>query len=246
MEEVERSAASVEEALEAALGELGISEQEADVEIVQEPRGGFLGRGTPAIVRVRKVTDRAASAADIEEQSEMARELLVGLLELMGLDADIEVNETDGETYVEVWGTDSDEDDMGLLIGRHGRGLESLQEIVRAHIQRQTMSRCFVHVDVEDYRKRRTDMISQRARQAARKVKKTGRPETMEPMTPYERKIVHDAVADLGGLETQSEGEEPRRRVVIRRAGPGRPAAREARPVSRETRGRTAADDIAP
>jgi spoIIIJ-associated protein len=241
MEEVERSAASVEEAIEAALDELGISEQEADIEIVQEPRGGFLGRGTPAIVKVRKVADRHASAAAIEEQSEMARELLVGLLERMGLDADVEVNETNGETYVEVWGVDSDED-MGLLIGRHGRGLESLQEIVRAHIQRQTLSRCFVHVDVEDYRKRRADMVSQRARQAARKVKKTGRPEALEPMTPYERKIVHDSVAELGGLETQSEGEEPRRRVVIRRAGP----ARQTHGVSRETRGRTAADDLAP
>jgi spoIIIJ-associated protein len=104
------------------------------------------------------------------------------------------------------------------------------------------MSRCFVHVDVEDYRKRRADMVSQRARQAARKVKKTGRPEALEPMTPYERKIVHDAVAELGGLETQSEGDEPRRRVVIRRGGP----AQQTRPVSRETRGRTAADDIAP
>jgi spoIIIJ-associated protein len=244
MEEVERSAASVEEAIEAALDELGISEQEADIEIVQEPRGGFLGRGTPAIVKVRKVADRHASAAAIEEQSEMARELLVGLLERMGLDADVEVNETNGATYVEVWGVDSDED-MGLLIGRHGRGLESLQEIVRAHIQRQTLSRCFVHVDVEDYRKRRADMVSQRARQAARKVKKTGRPEALEPMTPYERKIVHDSVAELGGLETQSEGEEPRRRVVIRRAGTAG-TARQARGVSRETRGRTAADDLAP
>ncbi len=241
MREIEKSAGSVEEAVEAALDELGISEQEADIEIVQEPRGGFLGRGTPAIVRVRKAADRGASAADIEEQSEMARELLVGLLERMGLDAEVEVNETDGATYVEVWGVDSDED-MGLLIGRHGRGLESLQEIVRAHIQRQTLSRCFVHVDVEDYRKRRADMVSQRARQAARKVKKTGRPEALEPMTSYERKIVHDAVAELGGLETQSEGEEPRRRVVIRRGG----TAPQARPVSRETRGRTAADDIAP
>ncbi len=242
MEEVERSAGSVEEAIEAALDELGISEQEADIQIVQEPRGGFLGRGTPAIVRVRKAADRGATAADIEEQSEMARELLIGLLERMGLDAEVEVNEADGATYVEVWGVDSDED-MGLLIGRHGRGLESPQEIVRAHIQRQTLSRCFVHVDVEDYRKRRADMVSQRARQAARKVKKTGRPEALEPMTPYERKIVHDAVAELGGLETQSEGEEPRRRVVIRRGGS---APRQARAVSRETRGRTAADDIAP
>ena len=243
MEEVERSAGSVEEAIEAALDELGISEQEADIEIVQEPRGGFLGRGTPATVRVRKrSTAGEASQADIEEQSEMARELLSGLLEKMGLDAEIEINETDGSTYVDVWGANPDDEDMGLLIGRHGRGLESLQEIVRAHVQRQTLTRCFVHVDVEDYRKRRTEVVSQRARQIARKVKRTGRPETLEPMNPYERKIVHDTVAELGGLESESEGEEPRRRVVIRRAGP----SRRPQTVSRETRGRTAADDLVP
>ena len=241
MEEVEKSAGSVEEAVEAALDELGISEQEADIEIVQESRGGFLGRGTPAIVRVRRLRDREATPAAVEEQSEMARELLVGLLERIGLEADVEINEANGTTYVEVWGVNSDED-MGLLIGRHGRGVESLQEIVRAHIQRQTLSRCFIQVDVEDYRKRRADMLSQRARQAARKVKKSGRAETLEPMSPYDRKIVHDTVAELGGLETESEGEEPRRRVVIRRTG----QARRPRAVSRETRGRTAADDLAP
>ncbi len=240
MDEIEKSAASVEEAIEAALDELAISEQEADIEIVQEPRAGFLGRGTPAIVRVRRVGGQQASPEAVDEQSEMARELLVGLLERMGLDAEVEVTETDGVTYLDIWGAASDED-MGLLIGRHGRGLESLQEIVRAHVQRQTLSRCFVHVDVEDYRKRRADFVSERARQAARKVKKTGRPEALEPMNPYERKIVHDAVAALGGLLTESEGEEPRRRVVIRRGVAGRP-----RPVSRETRGRTAADDLAP
>jgi spoIIIJ-associated protein len=241
MEEVEKSAASVEEAIEAALDELGVSEQEARIEIVQEPRSGFLARSTPAIVRVRALGAGEEAGAAVEEQGELARDLVSGLLERIGLDADVEVNEADGVTYVDVWGATSD-DDMGLLIGRHGRSLDALQELVRAHVQRQTFSRCFVQVDVEDYRKRRRRTLQQRARQLGRKVRKSGRSEALEPMSPYERKIVHDAVGELGGLETESEGEEPRRRVIIRRA---REASRP-RYVSRETRGRTAADDIAP
>ncbi|HEX8098700.1 MAG TPA: RNA-binding cell elongation regulator Jag/EloR [Actinomycetota bacterium] len=244
MEEVEKSAGSVEEAIEAALEELGVSEQEARIEILQEPRSGFLSRGTPAIVRVRAVPnrdrDRDRPAAELEEQGELARELVSGLLTRIGLDADVELNEVDGITYVDVWGATQDEE-MGLLIGRHGRSLEALQEIVRAHVQRQTDDRCFVQVDVEDYRKRRRQIVEQLARQVARKVKRSRRPEALEPMSPFERKIVHDTVSELGGLETESEGEEPRRRVVIRPVSNG-----PSRGVSRETRGRTAADQLAP
>ena len=240
MEEVEKSAGSVEEAIEAALEELGVSEQEARIEILQEPRSGFLSRGTPAIVRVRAVPNRERPAVAVDEQGEIARELVSGLLSRIGLDADVEVNEVEGITYVDIWGATPDEE-MGLLIGRHGRSLEALQEIVRSHVQRQTDDRCFVQVDVEDYRKRRRQIVEQRARQVARKVKRSRRPEAMEPMSPFERKIVHDTVSELGGLETESEGEDPRRRVIIRPAPGGRPSG-----VSRETRGRTAADQLAP
>jgi spoIIIJ-associated protein len=115
-----------------------------------------------------------------------------------------------------VWGVSAQED-MGLLIGKRGHNLDALQELVRSHVQRQTDQRCHVLVDVEDYRKRRRTMIARMAHDAARRVQKTGRPESLEPMTAYERKVVHDTVAELGGLETASEGEEPQRFVVIRR-----------------------------
>jgi spoIIIJ-associated protein len=222
MEEIERSAESVEEAIEAALEELGLSEQEARIEIVQEPRQGFLGLNPhPAIVRVRRAGSSGAQSSDLEpedleEQGEMAADFLRGLLDAMGLDAEVEINLTDVGTYVDVWGVKSQEE-MGLLIGRRGHNLDALQELVRSHVQRQTEERCHVLVDVEDYRKRRREMIVQKANGVARKVKKTGRPESLEPMSSYERKIVHDTVAELGGLETASEGEEPQRRVVIRR-----------------------------
>ena len=222
MREVERSGASVEEALELALEELGASEQEVDVQIVQEPRSGFLRRGGEAVVRVRLKggpEDEAASAEDLEEQGDLAAEFVEHLLDLLGIPGDAEPNLTDGTMYVDVWGEDSD--GMGLLIGRHGQTLEALQEVVRAAVQRRLESRCRVVVDVEDYRKRRRGQLVSRAQGIARRVKRSGRSERLEPMNSFDRKIVHDAVAQVGGLETSSEGEDPERRVVIRRTGGG-------------------------
>ena len=216
MREVERSAGSVEEAIEAALEELGVSEQEAQVEIVQDSQKGLLGFGAQeAIVRVR-VRDEDVGGEALEEQAEVAEEFLLGLLDRMDLDADVDHNVVDGVMYVDVLAV-QDAEGMGLLIGRHGQTLDALQEVVRCTVQRRTQSRCRVMVDVEDYRKRRRSQLIQRARSVAARVRRTGRPERMDAMNPYERKIVHDAAAEVGGVETASEGEEPDRRVVIRR-----------------------------
>ncbi|HYU56518.1 MAG TPA: RNA-binding cell elongation regulator Jag/EloR [Actinomycetota bacterium] len=220
--EVERSAASVEEALEAALSELGVTEQEAEIEILQEPRSGFLGlKQQDAIVRVR--ARRAAlpelTEEELEEQADIAADFLEELFDMMELDADVETNLVDGVMYVDVWALE-DEDEMGILIGKHGATLDAVQELVRGVVNRETEQRCRVMVDVEDYRKRRRSQIAERAANVAHRVKRSGRPEALEPMNAWERKVVHDAVAKLGGgLETASEGEDPERRVVIRRSG---------------------------
>jgi spoIIIJ-associated protein len=214
--EVERSAASVEEAIEAALDELGVSEQEARVEIVQEPQKGILGIGSQqAVVRV-SVRESPAEGPEVEEQADLAEDFLVGLFEKMGLDAEVDSGYVDGVMYVDVFGAE-DAEAMGLLIGRHGQTLDALQEVVRSAVQRATGERCRVMVDVEDYRKRRRAQLVQRARSVAAKVRKTGRPERMDPMSSYERKIVHDTVAEVDGVESSSEGEDPERQVVIRR-----------------------------
>jgi len=225
--EAEGSGASVEEALEAALGELGASEQEVAVEIVQEPRSGFLRMGgQEAIVRVRLRDggEDAPTTDELEEQGDLAAEFVEQLLDLLAIPGDAEPNLVEGTMYLDVWGEDSDA--MGLLIGRHGQTLDALQEVVRAAVQRKLESRCRVVVDVEDYRKRRRDQLVSRAQGVARRVKRSGRPERMEPMNAFDRKIVHDAVAAVGGLETSSEGEDPSRRVVIRR-GRGAGGARQ-------------------
>jgi spoIIIJ-associated protein len=222
VQEIERSAASVEEAIEAALEELGASEQEVIIQILQEPRSGFLGIGSQdALIRVRRragagapVGDGGLGEEELEEQADMAADFIEGLLERMDMDAEVETNLEDGTMYVDVWG---EEDSVGLLIGRHGATLDALQELTRAAVQRRTEARCRVIVDVEDYRKRRKAQLASRARQAARRVASTGQSEALEPMNAYERKIVHDAAGAVGGVETGSEGEEPERRVVIRR-----------------------------
>jgi spoIIIJ-associated protein len=219
MQEVEKNAPTVEEALEAALAELGVSEQEAEVEIVQEPRSGLLGiGGQAAVVRVRARAASQEESEDVDEQAEIAADFVEGLLDAVGVVGEVDVNEVDGVKYVEIW-ADDDPDALGLLIGKRGSTLESIQELVRIVVHRVTGERCSVLVDVEDYRKRRRAQVLHRARDAARRVKKSGREEALEPMSAYERKLVHDAVAEMGGLQTASEGEEPVRRVVISRNG---------------------------
>ena len=217
--EIERSAPSVEEAVEAALEELGASEQEVSVEIVQEPRSGFLGVGSqPAVVRVRLRARREDLSEDeLEEQGEVAAEFLEGLLSRMGLRAGVDLEIKDGTMYAEIAGEGPDDEDMGLLIGRHGLTLEALQELTRLVVGRRTDSRCRVVVDVQGYRQRRRDRLVARAREAARRVARTGREVELEPMNAYERKVVHDAVAEVSGVTSSSRGEEPERRVVIRR-----------------------------
>lgn len=216
MREIERSGPSVEEAVEAALAELGVSEQEAEVEVVQEPRTGFLGLGAQeAIVRVRVREAREdLGEEELEEQAEIAADFLGELLRRMGIEATAEPTLEDGTMYVDVEG--EAEGDAAILIGRHGQTLESLQDLTRLVVTKRTGERCRVVVDVEDYRRRRRDRLVALAREVARRVQRTRREEELEPMNAYERKVVHDAVAEIPGVTSTSRGEDPDRRVVIR------------------------------
>lgn len=223
--ETERRGASVEEAVEAALQELGISEQEARVDVVQEPRSGALGIGArEAIVRVRAVASSTppedVELEDLEEHADAVADFLEELLVHMGVDAVAEPNPQGDRMYVDIVG--EDEDVMALLIGRHGQTLDSIQELTRMVVSRRLDERIRVIVDVGDYRKRREERLVTRARELGMLVLRTGGEESLEPMSPFERKIVHDAVAEIDGVESLSQGEEPNRAVVIRRE-PSRP-----------------------
>jgi len=216
---IERSAATVEAAVEAALAELGLTDQEARIDIIQEPKAGFLGvGGQEAVVRVSATTTAATSDVeldDLEEQADAVADFLDQLLAKMDIDAIAEPNPEGGQMYVDI--VDGPEDDMALLIGRHGQTLEAIQELTRMIVGSRLDERIRVIVDIGDYRKRRIARIQDHARELAEKVARTGQEAELEPMNPFERKLVHDAAAEIPGVDTASRGEEPGRYVVIRK-----------------------------
>ena len=162
--------------------------------------------------------DRAAAAgedgaspsvADLELESEIAADYIEGLLDVADLDGDIDMDVEGERAFVSVVGATLDE-----LVGQRGEVLEALQELTRLAVHRQTGERARLMLDVGGYRERRREELTEVGRDAAEEVKQTGTPKHLAAMTPFERKIVHGAVADAG-LRSESEGEEPSRRVVV-------------------------------
>ncbi len=150
---------------------------------------------------------------DLEEQADAVADFVEDLLGHMQIDAIAEPSQHSGRMYVDI--LDGSEDDMALLIGKHGQTLDAIQELARQAVGHRLDERIRVIVDVEDYRKRRETRLEERAREAAERVLQEGGEEELEPMNALERKIVHDAVAGIEGVETFSRGEEPNRFVVI-------------------------------
>ena len=146
-----------------------------------------------------------------EEVAETARDFVAGLLAAMGLEAEVETSTEGDSAFVEVNG-----DELGILIGRRGQTLDALQELTRTAVQRRLRSRVRLLLDVEGYRARRRASLADYARAIAERAKERGTEIELEPMTAYERKVVHDAVAEIEGASSFSEGEEPQRKVVVR------------------------------
>jgi spoIIIJ-associated protein len=159
---------------------------------------------------------REPSAEELEEQADAVADFVEELLVQMGVDAIAEPAEAGGRMYVDI--LDGPEEDMSLLIGRHGQTLDAIQELARQAVGRHLDARVRVIVDVEDYRKRREEQLEEQARRTAEEVLGDGEERSLDPMNALERKIVHDVIAGLDGVDSASEGEEPDRFVVIRRS----------------------------
>jgi len=151
----------------------------------------------------------APSAPDLEQESEIAADYIEGLLDVADLDGDIDMDVEGDRPLVSVVGATLTE-----LIGPNGEVLEALQELTRLAVHRQTGARSRIMLDVGGYRARRRQELAELGRATAEEVSRTGVPQRLEAMTPFERKVVHDAVA-AAGLRSESEGEEPTRRVVV-------------------------------
>jgi len=150
-------------------------------------------------------------AVSAEKVAEVGRQFVSGLLEAMSLKGEVGSRLEGERAVVEVTG-----EDLGVLIGRRGQTLDALQEIARTAVQRRVRSRVRILVDVEGYRLRRKESLAEYAKAMARRALERGTEIELEPMNAFERKTVHDAVGEVEGAGSFSEGEEPNRKVIIR------------------------------
>ncbi len=151
----------------------------------------------------------SSAVADLELEGEIAADYIEGLLDVADLDGDIDMDVEGDRAVVSVVGATLDE-----LVGRRGEVLEALQELTRLAVHKHTGYRTRMMLDVGGYRQRRRAELAEAGQDAAEEVRRTGQPKRLWPMNPFERKVVHDAVA-AAGLRSESEGEEPERRVVV-------------------------------
>lgn len=159
------------------------------------------------------VTEESLQSSDIEAEGDHAADYIEELLDIADLDGDIDIEVRNNRTYLSVLAAEDDEDIAGL-VGQDGKTLDALQELTRLAVLSSTGERSRLILDVAGHRVERADALRDEAREAIAKVQASGDVEHMKPMSPYERKIVHDVVAEAG-LHSESEGEGPRRHVVI-------------------------------
>lgn len=156
---------------------------------------------------------KVASVSRLEEEGEIAADYLEELLDIADIDGDIDIEVRSGRTYISIVAED-EVDNLDALVGADGEVLEALQELTRLAVLSATESRSRLVLDINGYRKERSGHLLKIAVQAAATVKETGQPVALEPMSAYERKIIHDAVADLG-LVSESDGEGAGRHIVV-------------------------------
>ncbi len=242
---LEKTARTEDEAIAAALAELGMDRDDVSVEIVERAKSGFLGIGaSPAVIRVSyevpdPVEEKApaapvaepvkAAATEVDENPDYAaiRQFLSGLLERMGVKAQIEISTREnGGINVNLSGNG-----MGAIIGRRGETLDAIQHLTNYAVNRGSEKHLHISVDAENYRSKREESLTRLAEKMAEKAIKYKRSMALEPMNSYERHVIHTALQNYEGVTTSSTGVEPNRRVVVSYVKPEQPNNK---PQSRE------------
>ena len=206
MEFVEFSAKTVDDAITDACQKFTVSSDKLEYEVVEEGSSGFLGIGSkPAIIK--------ASIKEEEKTIDIkAKDFLTDVFNSMNIAVVIDAKYDDIDHTLDI---DLSGDDMGMLIGKRGQTLDSLQYLVSLVVNKGVDNYIRVKVDTENYRQRRKDTLENLAKNIAYKVKRTRRSVALEPMNPYERRIIHSALQNDKYVTTHSEGEEPHRKVVV-------------------------------
>ena len=213
MKELEISAKTVDEAIRVALEQLGVTREEVEITVIRKDKSGVFGMGAEdAVIRVVILEDEPQPEA-ITAVGIVARQVLIDLLKAMNINATVEVtasSDADAPLALNIEG-----DDLGVLIGRKGQALSSLQYLVRLIVAEKIKRWVSINVDVDWYKKRHYDALRKLALHLAEQVVRRKRPITMEPMPPDERRIIHITLANNPDVITQSTGEGDSRRVVI-------------------------------
>lgn len=203
MEYIEFSAKTVDDALTEACLKLGTTSDKLDYEVIEKGSNGFLGIGSKnAVIKV-------CAKASIEDD---VKDFLNKVFSAMDMEVDILIKKDEVNKYIDVELKGSD---MGVLIGKRGQTLDSLQYLTNLAINKHSGDYYKVKIDTEDYRNRRKETLENLAKNIAYKVKRTKRTVSLEPMNPFERRIIHSALQNDKYVTTHSEGEEPYRHVVV-------------------------------
>ena len=201
MEYIEVSAKTVDDALTEALIKLGTTSDKVEYEVIEKGSAGFLGIGSkPAVIKIRK-------KCTVEDN---IHEFLENVFKAMELEVEIVITKEDNNYAVDLKGAD-----MGVLIGKRGQTLDSLQYLTNLAVNKNVEEHVKVKIDTEDYRNRRKETLENLAKNIAYKVKRTKRPVSLEPMNPFERRVIHSALQNDKFVTTHSEGDEPYRHVVV-------------------------------
>lgn len=203
MEYKEFTAKTVDDAVMEAAIQLKTTSDKLDWKVIDKGSSGFLGIGSrPAKIKARKILDTKGKAEEFLNQ----------VFEAMQIQVDVNIDEDEENKTMNI---DLSGDDMGVLIGKRGQTLDSLQYLISLVVNKEEEEYIRVKVDTENYRQRRKDTLENLAKNIAFKVKRTGKAVTLEPMNPYERRVIHSALQNDRYVETHSEGDEPFRRVVV-------------------------------
>lgn len=198
---VEKTAKTVQEAINLALEELGVTEADVDIEVMEEGAKGLFGIGSKvARVQVTLKSSRSDDAANF----------LVDVFDKMNVEVEIDLIEDDESIMLNITGADS-----GIIIGRRGETLDALQYLTSLVVNKQRDDYKRVTIDIENYRQKREETLVKLAERLAERVVRYRKNVTLEPMNPYERRIIHSTLQNNVMVETHSVGEEPNRKVVI-------------------------------
>lgn len=202
MKETVKKGKTVDEAVEAALAELGVGKDDVEITVLTEGNKGLFGLGSK---------EAEVKVTVIEKSSEeIARDFLNTVLEGIGLEASVDISTDEERMNIEISG-----ESMGVIIGRRGETLSALQYLTSLVVNRKTEGYTKISIDTENYKKKREESLIKLANKTAEKVIKYRRNITLDPMNPYERRIVHSSLQGNDKISTFSTGDEPMRRVVV-------------------------------